>query len=398
MMGDKMNRKIVVVGGGILGASIALNLFNNKGDENIEVCIVESETMEAGGGAGGATSKSWAWLNANRKTPRHYKDLSVMSMNLWRLSPEAVFKGSLVLSNQSSEELSLFDDPTYPAVKVTASQSESIEPHLNPELKVSNRFFFPLEGLVDPIAYTESLWRKARSHGATFMFGKSVTDFVKSGSKITGVILDSGEQVLCDVVVLATGCDTSSLAKLAGVEVSMEHRPGLLVHTHPLPLLIHRVVVADDVYVLQRPDGSVVVGDDMGPDGNFGSNEEEQMEYARKMMLKAAKLVPALKYAQIRSAEMGYRPYPADGLPVCGFVPNVQGLYLAVAHSGVTLAPILGQHISKEIIEKQDSHILQPYRLEGRNFKDNSNTYDVQFHGWKSQTDAVQRPNLLAKL
>ena len=55
---------------------------------------------------------------------------------------------------------------------------------------------------------------------------------------------------------------------------------------------------------------------------------------------------------------------PADGLPVLGFSENVPNLYLAVMHSGVTLAPLVGELSAIEIIDGTKVEMLQPYRPE----------------------------------
>ena len=61
-------------------------------------CVCRVSVLEAASGpAQGASGKSWAWLNANRKEPQEYKALSVQSMQEWRQLPElAEFPGAPV--------------------------------------------------------------------------------------------------------------------------------------------------------------------------------------------------------------------------------------------------------------------------------------------------------------
>jgi glycine/D-amino acid oxidase-like deaminating enzyme len=56
--------KVVVIGAGIIGSSIAVNLAQR----DCKVTVLEAAQRPAEG----ATAKSWAWLNSNRKTPGHY--------------------------------------------------------------------------------------------------------------------------------------------------------------------------------------------------------------------------------------------------------------------------------------------------------------------------------------
>ena len=61
---------------------------------------------------------------------------------------------------------------------------------------------------------------------------------------------------------------------------------------------------------------------------------------------------------------VGYRPMPLDGLPVIGFTKVVPNVYLAVMHSGVTLAPLVGELSAIEIMDGVNVELLAPYRLE----------------------------------
>jgi glycine/D-amino acid oxidase-like deaminating enzyme len=58
---------------------------------------------------------------------------------------------------------------------------------------------------------------------------------------------------------------------------------------------------------------------------------------------------------------VGYRPTPADGFPAIGRMPGMEGLYVAVMHSGVTLAPLVGELAAKEIATGKRDPDLAPY-------------------------------------
>ena len=82
------------------------------------------------------------------------------------------------------------------------------------------------------------------------------------------------------------------------------------------------------------------------------------------MIKSASCFVPALADAIAVPVPLGFRPMPADGLPVLGFSESVPNLYLAVMHSGVTLAPLVGELSAIEIIDGTKVEMLQPYRPE----------------------------------
>ena len=68
--------------------------------------------------------------------------------------------------------------------------------------------------------------------------------------------------------------------------------------------------------------------------------------------------------AELDRLTLGFRPMPSDGLPIVGYVPGSAHIYLAVMHSGVTLAPIMGRLISRELLSDDGTDALRPYRPE----------------------------------
>ena len=61
---------------------------------------------------------------------------------------------------------------------------------------------------------------------------------------------------------------------------------------------------------------------------------------------------------------VGWRPLPEDGHPVIGFSAAAPKVYIAVMHSGVTLAPVVGRLAATEILDGVGVELLEPYRLE----------------------------------
>ena len=60
---------------------------------------------------------------------------------------------------------------------------------------------------------------------------------------------------------------------------------------------------------------------------------------------------------------VGYRPTPSDGFPILGNA-GLPGLYAAVMHSGVTLAPLAGSLAADELLSGKSDESLMPFRLQ----------------------------------
>jgi glycine/D-amino acid oxidase-like deaminating enzyme len=79
------------------------------------------------------------------------------------------------------------------------------------------------------------------------------------------------------------------------------------------------------------------------------------------MLAEARRLLPGIDI-EIERTTIATRPIPADGLPVVGRPNGKEGLYVAVMHSGVTLAPIIGRMAAEEILDGVTFEALAPYR------------------------------------
>ena len=177
---------------------------------------------------------------------------------------------------------------------------------------------------------------------------------IQSGEGRQAVILDEGERLPCDVVVLASGAEVSELAGMVGARVPMANTFGATVLTEPVPALFEQVSVVHSprdgsppmVNVRQLVDGRVMVHGG-NHDHSLGRTQEEVAE----VMASAARFFPALEGAQVTEVRRGLRPMPADGHPAVGFAPGPGKVYVAVMHSGVTLAPLVGEMSAREIVD-----------------------------------------------
>jgi glycine/D-amino acid oxidase-like deaminating enzyme len=72
--------------------------------------------------------------------------------------------------------------------------------------------------------------------------------------------------------------------------------------------------------------------------------------------------LPGARAASLDHVTLGFRPMPTDGFPIVGTVPGAADIYVAVSHSGVTLAPVFGEYVRRELLEEQRVEELSPYR------------------------------------
>lgn len=354
--------RVVVVGAGIVGASIAYHLAR----EGAEVTVCERERPAAG-----ATSRSFAWINSTfSKQPRSYYELNLAGMAAWRRL-EGELEGNLRVQWGGSVEW-------YPPGKGADQLRTDLrrhqawgyaaraldEDHLRRLLPgvvsgpVAAASWSEQEGSVDPVHAVRVLLAQAERLGSRLLHPCTVTGLDLVGGRIAAVRTDGG-RLEADTVVLAAGVGSPQVAALAGVKVPLKDSPGVLAHTAPLPRGLPLVALCPGAHVVQRPSGRVVTGSSFAGSPLMSADEAT----GRGLLREAERFLPFLEGAALAETTLGWRVMPEDEMPILGFVAGRPNLYLAAMHSGVTLAPLVGQHAATEILDGVPVEALEPYRL-----------------------------------
>lgn len=366
--------KVGVVGGGIIGASTALQLAR----AGAEVILFEKEAPAAG-----ATSKSVAWINPV-VNDAHYMRLRLESMKAWleddsQWRMNAIWGGSIswAYGEKKRDELTVkakllaaTDDP--PRI-LTSAEISRISPGVFAGDDVSFAFQTVRDGHVDPVVATQRYLAAAKRFGARVVYPCEVTAIEMTGGSLTGVQTSKGRFAL-DRLVTAGGTDTPRLMAMIDKPLKLAHKPGLVVHTTPQPVVTRMVYEASSIIEFkQYADGRFLTSFTGGPP-NLPQHAEildHQMQYpdeylrqhhGQMLIDRTAKYIPAIAKGKPAKILLGFRPYPLDNRPICGPVPGAKGVYAIVTHSGITLAPILGRYAAREIMSGEVAPLLQPYR------------------------------------
>ncbi len=336
--------RIVIAGAGIVGASIAYHLAKR----GAAVTILEAIHPGAG-----ATGKSLGWINATfSKRPRAYFDLNVAGIAAWRRleselpSVNVQWGGSVAWFPAGPEAEELRDnvrnhqDWGYAVQMLDPGEIARLLPGVEAG-EIAAACHSEAEGAVDPMEALTALLRKAREFGAEVRFPREVTEL--------------GEGVF----VLACGVGSPRLARLAGIDVPLKDSPGVLLHFAPAPRLIDRVVLAPGTHFKQSHDGRIVAGGQIVA-GVGTAITEASVEQGAEIRTLVERYLPQLKSVPVERVTLGYRVMPLDEYPILGFV--APGLYVAATHSGVTLAPLIGELAAQEILDGVQVPMLAPYR------------------------------------
>jgi glycine/D-amino acid oxidase-like deaminating enzyme len=115
-------------------------------------------------------------------------------------------------------------------------------------------------------------------------------------------------------------------------------------------------------YVNLRPDGPGRVLLHRGSIDRRLEDGADDDFLAHELLERARRVVPALGGATFGGVRIGVRSMPEDGLPCVGAVSWLPGYYEAVAHSGVTLGPLLGRLLAREILDGAVDALVAPFR------------------------------------
>lgn len=368
-----MSHRVVVIGAGLIGVSVAWRLA----EHGQRVVLVDAR--QPGDGTSGT---SFAWLNANNKQPHSYFELNLAGMAAHRRlraevpqAPWLHLTGHLQWAADESQQQALTRKVErlriwrYPVVELSAAQAHELEPELVLDDVLDGLAFFPDEGYVHPRVLLGHLLRRAVAAGVDCRFAHAATAFEFSRTAVRSVRLSDDDILPADIVVLAAGRWTEQLADLAGADVRLVPAQrgspalGFLAYTWPLTAGIGRVISAPDLNL--RPDGGgrlVLQGLDLDSQADLGAPPQPDSGVGDALLSRLVRRVRGADSARIEALRIGVRPIPEDGLPVVGWSPDVQGLYVVVTHSGVTLAPLLGELVAREMTTGRDAPELAAYR------------------------------------
>jgi D-hydroxyproline dehydrogenase subunit beta len=371
--------RCVVIGAGMLGVCVAARLAG----AGAAVTLLEQDQPGRG-----ATWSSFAWLNANDKAPRAYHDLNHAGMRAWAAlaaevggaawyRPTGNIEWAVSASGcaQLAARVRRLAAWGYPARLVDAAEAAELEPSLRlPGPGAGARLaWFPSEGYLLTGPLVGQLTRLAVQRGATLVTGEPgrVVGLDAAGGAVRAVRTATGQVIPADAVVCCAGRWVPQVAAMAGEAspvplvpwaVPGATAPGLVVQAGPTaqpgPA---RMVHAPQVYLRPHAGGLVHLE---APDAavDLHTPEADLRRWAAELLHRARRSVRGLDDASLVSYRVCVRPMPADGRSIVGWLPGASGLYLAVTHSGVTLAAHLAELITAELTSGAPAAELAPYR------------------------------------
>lgn len=345
--------KAIVIGAGILGLSTAWRLAHS----GVQTTLLESAQSLGDG----ATSATFAWLNAANKTPQNYYQLNVDGMNYYnRLATELhnprwlhpsgriEWHTSSDAGNTLNQKIERLRDWGYSVETLPITDLPRIDPGIRAPEGIENFVYFPHEGYVQPHDMLGHLAQLCIQSGVELVLNTEATGFIEQSGKVAGVTSASGEHFHADIVVSCVGAASEDLLGTLNFSVPMASSVGAAAITTPTTGYFQAICQNDGVHF--RPDGAgrIFMRSQQLDMQNFTESDRGEA-IADQMLESVQQVIPLAAGASIDAIRVTTRPVPADGLPFVGHVPGIEGIYLMVTHSGATLGPLLADIATREI-------------------------------------------------
>ncbi|SEF57974.1 NAD(P)/FAD-dependent oxidoreductase [Bosea lathyri] len=348
-MPNQQKRRVAIVGAGIIGASIAYHLVQR----DIDVCVVE----RGPGPASGTTGNAFGWVNTLFVDPSDQEVLALRraaTAEYERLAeqlPSAfqyMRRGSLLWKSEPDETESLVEVLRKEGLDVELiARAEFVrrEPLIRnvPVCALAS----PKDMALQPPALASALMAAAVERGAKFFANSRVTSLHTSNGAVTGLII-GGETVEFDLVVLAAGAWTEELLRPLGLSLGLLVSPALLLRYSSDRQLLSHIIKSPELEIRQLPDNMMLVAKSLkDPLPDTSAIDGMGLE----MLMRIRELVSGSERIEFEDGVIGHRPVFSDNLPRTGYADGCKGLYFAVGHPGVILAPLLGRLAASEIVD-----------------------------------------------
>ena len=349
---------VIVVGAGIVGASMAYHLARRGAD----VTIIEQNCP-----ASGVTARAFAWINVSHGVAGPNAPLRERALGEYRRLDDELggalpidWCGALTWTRNPADSERMVRDHEahgHDLRLVDAREIGALEPGLAfpPECAA----YAPGEGGIDPVAATDVLIRAAREAGAQLRLSSPVHALTTDRGRVVGVATTDGT-IAADNIVVAAGLGSVALCAPVGIALPVDASPAILVRLRASQRLVRRILASPTFEVRQPATGLFLAAEDYIDD----SPENGPGAVARRTLSELGRQLRGGGTLAIEEASAGVRPMPRDDLPIVGRDTSLPGLYVAVMHAGIVMAPVVGRLAAEEICGETTDRALDHCRID----------------------------------
>jgi sarcosine oxidase subunit beta len=353
---------VVVIGGGVVGCSIAYHLAR-RGQR--DVVVLEREAVGSG-----TTSKAAGGIRSQFPTETEIR-FSLEAIGVFERFQEEF---GVDIGYRKIGYLFLISDPEDLAGyrermalqrrlgvdvrEIAPAEAKAIVPALRVDDLIA-AVWGPTDGMAGPAEVTNAFARRARELGARIVEGVDVTAIDVERGRVRGVRTSQGA-ITAPIVINAAGPVAARVGRLAGVEVAVHPRRRHIFFTEPFPEIPGPVPLTTDrasgFYFRKEMEQLLLSPGDVE---DIGEDFTVPVDRARidETVEKALHRIPIVEKARISGGWAGLRPLTPDDHAIIGWAPGVEGFFLAVGFGGHGFqhSPATGRYVSEWLLDGKPS-------------------------------------------
>lgn len=415
---------VVVIGGGIIGASTALELS----ERGLRVALCEK-----GGIGQEQSSRNWGWVRISRRDPREVP-LMAEALRLWsnldqRTGRDTGYRrAGIVFACATDREYAdheawnrNLDGYQFDSRMLDASQFQEMFP--GSTMKLKGGLYTAADGRAEPQKAAPAIAEAARAKGASVLTECAVRGIETSGGAVSGVITERGP-IACTAVVLAGGAWSSLFSGMLGLDLPQFKVMNSVLRTKPLEGGPEQAIWASDFALRKRQDGGYTIAsghenvvdivpksfryaldflpalrkewrslsfrlggrflDEARTANRWKMDEASPFEYCRVLDPRPAtklsdmalanlkKAFPVFEKAEIAQRWAGYIDVTPDAVPVISKIDSIPGFHVATGFSGhgFGIGPAAGRLMADLITDRPP--VVDPKSFRFSRFSDGS--------------------------
>jgi len=354
------NADVVIVGGGIVGSSIAYHL-TKAGCKNVVVLERESHQGK------GSTGKSMGGVRAQFSTTSSIQ-MSLFSIPFFRDFEQTMgypsgYRAQGYLFMATTDRHLAYLRANYE--KQIAAGLDTVQflgvdeiVRMVPQVRADDILggtFCSTDGFVDPYSVMTGFTLRATDQGARFLREATVTAIDRDGDRVAAVHSTQGS-FSTRTVVDAAGAWSAQIAKMVGIDLPVEPLRRMLVPTEPFDKIAHSAPMTIDMSTgfHFRPEGLGLLMAWADPDEKPGFNTTFDRGFVEKILTRGVDRFPVLEEVAVNPSRAwaGLYEMTPDHHPILGAAPHVNGFFLANGFSGhgVMHSPATGKILADLIL------------------------------------------------
>jgi glycine oxidase len=369
MTKNRHTTDIVIIGGGVIGCSIAY--FLRK--KHIEVVLLER------GAIGSQASSAAAGLLAPLgplSGPGPFADLVLTGFSsLSSLVPELEESSGIRMSYERTGALRTIRNPkriTHLQKRLknwqplglqlywlSGEEARQQEPLLAPDICAA--VYAPEEAQIQASCVVQAFARAAQLSGAHIYPHQEVSALLTQNKRVTGVRTAQGETIACAQLILASGAWAAQCSAWLNITLPITPLHGQIIALHQPAQHLKHIIFGEAAYITPKG-ATLLVGatkEERGFDNTINT-ESSSWLYAT-----AQRLIPSLSEGTIQAAWTGLRPKTPDSHPIVDFLAPWENVLVAAGHNsvGIILSAITGQCVAEMVVTGHTQPIIQPFGM-----------------------------------